>query len=156
MPNASLSFDHVHLVAKDPHATAAWYVEKLCGEVTRTADVKGAPQVYVALGGFIVIVRGQRPAESVKDKPGLEWGVDHFGLRVRDDFDGFCTSLKGKGVKNVQGYGWGDLHVRVTVEVPAKLTAEQRAKLQEFADSCGRDVNPKSQGFFEKAKNLFR
>jgi molecular chaperone DnaJ len=69
---------------------------------------------------------------------------------------GTVFRLKGKGVKNVQGYGWGDLHVRVTVEVPTKLNAQQRAKLQEFADSCDRDVNPKSQGFFEKAKNLFR
>lgn len=69
---------------------------------------------------------------------------------------GTVFRLKGKGVKNVQGYGWGDLHVRVTVEVPAKLNAQQRARLQEFADSCDRDVNPKSQGFFEKAKNFFR
>jgi molecular chaperone DnaJ len=69
---------------------------------------------------------------------------------------GTVFRLKGKGVKNVQGYGWGDLHVRVTVEVPAKLNAQQRARLQEFADSCDRDVNPKSQSFFEKAKSLFR
>ena len=69
---------------------------------------------------------------------------------------GTVFRLKGKGVKNVQGYGWGDLHVRVTVEVPTKLSAQQRAKLQEFADSCDREVNPKSQGFFEKAKSLFR
>ncbi len=98
MANASLSFDHVHLVAKDPHSTAAWYVEKLGGEVVRSADVKGAPQVYVSLGGFIVIVRGQRPSESAQDKPGLEWGVDHFGLRVQGDFDGYCGDLRGKGV----------------------------------------------------------
>jgi len=29
--------------------------------------------------------------------------------------------LKGKGVRNVQGYGQGDLHVRVTVEIPSRL-----------------------------------
>jgi molecular chaperone DnaJ len=69
---------------------------------------------------------------------------------------GTVFRLKGKGVKNVQGYGWGDLHVRVTVEVPTKLNAEQRARLQEFANLCDRDVNPKTQSFFEKAKKLFR
>ena len=69
---------------------------------------------------------------------------------------GAVFRLKGKGVRNVQGYGWGDLHVRVTVEVPTKLNAEQRARLQEFGDSCGGDVNPRIQSFFEKAKNLFR
>ena len=69
---------------------------------------------------------------------------------------GSVFRLKGKGVKNVQGYGWGDLHVRVSVEVPTSLNPEQRAKLQEFADMCDRNVNPKTQSFFEKAKNLFR
>ena len=98
MTNASLSFDHVHLVAKDPKATASWYVEKLGGEVVRDIEVKGAPQVYVSIAGALVIVRGQRPSESANEKPGLQWGVDHFGLRVKGDFDGFCGELKRKGV----------------------------------------------------------
>jgi lactoylglutathione lyase len=98
MPQASLGFDHVHLVAKDARATARWYVDKLGGEILRDLEVKGAPQVYVSFNGFIVIVRGQRPAESARDKAGLEWGVDHFGLRVKGDFDGFCSGLKDKGV----------------------------------------------------------
>jgi catechol 2,3-dioxygenase-like lactoylglutathione lyase family enzyme len=98
MPQASIAFDHVHLVAKDPNATAQWYVEKLGGEISRSLEVRGAPQVYVSLGGFIVIVRGQRPQELADVKPGLQWGVDHFGLRIRGDFDGFCAGLKGKGV----------------------------------------------------------
>jgi molecular chaperone DnaJ len=59
-------------------------------------------------------------------------------------------------VKNLQGYGHGDLHVRITLEVPTHLTAAQKAKLQEFAELCDENVNPISRGFFEKAKNLFR
>jgi catechol 2,3-dioxygenase-like lactoylglutathione lyase family enzyme len=98
MPETSLAFDHVHLVAQNPRATADWYVEKLGGRIVRSLDVKGAPQVYVSFGGFIIIVRGQRPAESAKDKPGLQWGVDHFGVRVKGDFDGFCDGLRRKGV----------------------------------------------------------
>ena len=98
MSNVSLSFDHVHLVAKDPHAAALWYVEKLGGEIMRSGEVRGAPQIYVAIAGAMVIVRGERPTESADDKPGLQWGVDHFGLRVKGDFDGFCAELRGKGV----------------------------------------------------------
>ena len=64
--------------------------------------------------------------------------------------------VKGKGVRNLQDQSHGDLHVRVQVEVPTRLTAEQKAKLQEFAELCDEDVNPISKGFFEKAKNLFR
>ena len=98
MPETSLAFDHVHLVAKNPQVTAAWYVEKLGGRIARSLDVKGAPQIYVSFGGFIVIVRGERPAEAAEDKPGLQWGVDHFGVRVTGDFDGFCDGLRKQGV----------------------------------------------------------
>jgi molecular chaperone DnaJ len=69
---------------------------------------------------------------------------------------GAMFRLKGKGVKNVQGYGYGDLHVRVMVEVPTHLTAAQKAKLQEFAELCNGKESPLSQGFFEKAKKLFK
>jgi molecular chaperone DnaJ len=68
---------------------------------------------------------------------------------------GVLFRLKGKGIKNIQGYGIGDLHVRINVEVPTHLNAAQKAKLQEFAELCDERVNPISQGFFEKAKNLF-
>ena len=63
---------------------------------------------------------------------------------------------KGNGVKNLQGYGHGDLHVRVQVEVPTHLNAEQRNKLQEFAALCDGKEAPIAQGFFEKAKKFFK
>lgn len=69
---------------------------------------------------------------------------------------GTMFRLRGKGVKNLQGYGNGDLHVRINVEVPTQLTSAQRGKLQEFAEACDENVNPISRSFFEKAKNLFR
>ena len=98
MPSATVGFDHVHLVAEDPKSTAQWYADNLGGKIVRSGDVKGAPQVYVSFGGFIVIVRGQRPAETASAKGGLEWGIDHFGVRVKGDFDGFCSELRQKGV----------------------------------------------------------
>ncbi len=69
---------------------------------------------------------------------------------------GTMFRLRGKGVKNLQGYGHGDLHVRINVEVPTHLTHAQKAKLQEFAETCDESVNPISKSFFEKAKSLFR
>ena len=98
MPDTTLAFDHVHLVSQDPQTAANWYVDKLGGKITRSGDVRGAPQVYIAIAGAMVIVRGQRPAEKAAAKPGLQWGVDHFGLQVKGDFDGFCAELKRKGV----------------------------------------------------------
>jgi molecular chaperone DnaJ len=69
---------------------------------------------------------------------------------------GMTFRVKGKGVKNLQGYGHGDLHVRVQVEVPTRLNSEQRAKLQEFAGLLDGQETPISQGFFEKAKKFFK
>jgi molecular chaperone DnaJ len=68
---------------------------------------------------------------------------------------GTMFRLKGKGVKNIQGYGHGDLHVRMNVEVPTHLSTAQKAKLEEFAELLSGKENPLSQSFFEKAKNLF-
>jgi molecular chaperone DnaJ len=69
---------------------------------------------------------------------------------------GTMLRLKGKGVKNIQGYGHGDLHVRVNVEVPTHMTSAQKTKLQEFAELCNGKESPLSQSFFEKAKKLFQ
>jgi molecular chaperone DnaJ len=63
--------------------------------------------------------------------------------------------LKNRGIKSLQGYGHGDLLVRVVVEVPQHLTGAQKSKLQEFADLCDEKTNPRNQSFFEKAKKLF-
>ena len=68
---------------------------------------------------------------------------------------GTVFRLKGKGIKNVQGYGVGDLHVRVSVEVPTQLNPEQTEKLKKFAELCDDKVNPISTSFLEKAKKFF-
>ena len=69
---------------------------------------------------------------------------------------GAAFRVKGKGVKNLQGYGHGDLHVRIRVRVPSHLNAEQKAKLREFAALSSEDAHPTDKGLFGKAKNLFR
>ncbi len=64
--------------------------------------------------------------------------------------------LRGKGVPSLSNSGSGDLHVRVIVEVPVKLSREQRVKLEEFSAICDESVNPRMKNFFDLAKNLFR
>ncbi len=103
----------------------------------------------------------EMPISFVQAALGVELEVPSLGGKVPLEIPagtqhGTVFRIKGKGVKNVQGYGWGDLHVRVAVEVPAHLNAAQKAKLQEFAALCDEKVNPISRSFFEKARNLFR
>jgi lactoylglutathione lyase len=97
--NAKLSFDHVHVISEDPHAAAEWYVEKLGGEIEKSTEARGAPQITLRFAGAAVIVRGRRPGEQVEKKAGLQWGTDHFGFTVSEDLDGFCDGLRHKGVR---------------------------------------------------------
>ncbi|HTI69059.1 MAG TPA: molecular chaperone DnaJ [Candidatus Limnocylindria bacterium] len=69
--------------------------------------------------------------------------------------NGSTFRLKGRGVKDLQGYGVGDLRVSVTVEVPAKLNSAQRESLAEFAKLCDENVHPRAKGFLERAKSFF-
>ena len=69
---------------------------------------------------------------------------------------GQMFKLRGKGLVHVNGREHGDLLVRVMVEVPTRLNAGQRAKLEEFAELCGEENTPLRKSFFERAKEFFR
>jgi molecular chaperone DnaJ len=64
--------------------------------------------------------------------------------------------LRGKGIVNIDGRGRGDLLARVVVEVPTRLNAEQRQKLEEFAALCHAENSPLHKRFFDRAKDFFR
>jgi molecular chaperone DnaJ len=68
---------------------------------------------------------------------------------------GTVFKLRHKGMPHLRGSGHGQLLVRVAVEVPTKLTAAQRAKLEEFAGSCGDHNTPITKSFLERAKEFF-
>jgi molecular chaperone DnaJ len=88
------------------------------------------------------------------DVPTLE-GKAHVKIPVGTQ-SGQMFKLRGKGIQHVNGRERGDLLVRVMVEVPIHLNAEQRAKLQEFAELCGEENTPLRKSFFDRAKEFFR
>lgn len=63
--------------------------------------------------------------------------------------------LKGKGLARLGSYGRGDQLVRVIVETPTKLSAEQKDLLKKFDESGLESTHPMHHNFFEKVKNLF-
>jgi molecular chaperone DnaJ len=64
--------------------------------------------------------------------------------------------IKGKGLPNPHG-GRGDLYVSIRVEVPSKLTREQRRLLEELGNSLKVQNKPveHSSSFFDKVKDIF-
>ena len=69
---------------------------------------------------------------------------------------GQVFKLRDKGIVNVNGRDRGDLMARLMVEVPTRLNAEQRQKLEEFSELCGDENTPLHKGFFDRAKEFFR
>jgi molecular chaperone DnaJ len=64
--------------------------------------------------------------------------------------------LRGGGMPVLQGFGRGDQRVLVNVQVPRRLTEEQRTALEQFEQSAGDDTYRRDEGFFEKLKSAFR
>jgi molecular chaperone DnaJ len=55
-------------------------------------------------------------------------------------------TLKGKGLPDISGRSKGDEHVIIKVQIPNKLTAEQRDLLRQFAASTGERVQEANEG----------
>lgn len=68
---------------------------------------------------------------------------------------GTVFRLRNHGIKSLRGNFKGDQLVRIEVEVPKKLSSEQRESLEQFAVACGDAEHPVGEGFFNKAKRFF-
>ncbi len=75
----------------------------------------------------------------------------HPGTQPGDIF-----KLKGKGIQHLNAKGRGDQYVRVTIEVPRNLNAEQKKILHEFDKSCSSSNYQKRSSFFDKVKKMFK
>jgi molecular chaperone DnaJ len=65
---------------------------------------------------------------------------------------GKVLTLKGKGVPRLRGAGRGDQMVVINVEVPTKLSPEQRKLLEQLGKSLGHEVHPQERGFLDWLK----
>lgn len=108
MSNPAFKFDHVHIISENPKASAAWYVEMFGARIAADTIARGAPQIFVDLGGVTILIRGRRPGEDpVAGSPirpyadfssHNTWGTDHFGFMYNGDLTAFCNELSAKGV----------------------------------------------------------
>ncbi|GGH84934.1 molecular chaperone DnaJ [Pullulanibacillus pueri] len=65
--------------------------------------------------------------------------------------------LKGKGIKNVRGYGQGDQHVTVNVVTPKHLSDKERELFKQLAEISGTPLTEvQNENFFSKVKRAFK
>lgn len=77
---------------------------------------------------------------------------------------GTSFRLRGRGFPKLRGYGKGDQNVRVTVQTPKNLSAEQKDLLRKFAGMApavedaakGKAKETKTRGFFNKVKDAMK
>jgi molecular chaperone DnaJ len=68
---------------------------------------------------------------------------------------GQVFTMRGKGVPRLRKSGRGDEHVIVNVDIPSKLSKEQRALFEQLASSLGTTPKPQEKGFLDKLNDLF-
>lgn len=70
---------------------------------------------------------------------------------------GKILRLKGKGIKDLNGYGRGDQLVHINVWTPQQLSSEERETLESLRQSANFQPKPgkNEKGFFDKMKDFF-
>lgn len=88
--------------------------------------------------------------------------VPSVGGKVKIKIDpgtqsGKVLRLRGKGLKDINGYETGDQLIYVNVWTPKKLTAEERSVLENLRSSTNFEPHPDAneKGFFERMKEFF-
>jgi molecular chaperone DnaJ len=88
--------------------------------------------------------------------------VPSIGGKVRIKIEpgtqsGKILRLRGKGLKDINGYGTGDQLIYINVWTPKKLSTEEKAKLEGFRASPNFQPHPDAndKGFFERMKEYF-
>ena len=100
-----------------------------------------APMVKAALGGELEIPTIDGDRAKVTIPPGAQ-----TGRRFR---------VKGKGMPDLHTGQVGDLYVKVMLDVPTKLSNQQRTLLEEFARISGEHVDS-AESIKEKIKKVFK
>ncbi|MFO7871606.1 MAG: molecular chaperone DnaJ [Kiritimatiellia bacterium] len=63
--------------------------------------------------------------------------------------------LRGEGLRSVEGYGRGDLHVQVQVEVPVRLNSAQKKLVKQLGGDLKESSYKRSEEFYRKAEGFF-
>ncbi|MBI4055009.1 MAG: molecular chaperone DnaJ [Elusimicrobia bacterium] len=92
---------------------------------------------HAALGTLLEIATLNQEKAKIKVPAGTQSGTV---FRVRE-----------MGMPRLQRRGYGDLMVKILVEIPQDLTERQRELLQEFSKTLGEEESSSPRGFFKRA-----
>jgi len=103
----SYEYDHFHLFTSDPKATAEWYRRMFGAEIIESLQSDGKIRVDMKLCGMMVYLSDGKLAARLEKNPAGQpdpapprayFGLDHFGLRVKN-LDAAVEELKKRGAE---------------------------------------------------------
>lgn len=103
--------------------------------------------LYVSVPDAILGCSAEIPTVNSKVKIKVDAGTQ----------SGKVLRLKGKGLPDINGYGNGDLLVRINVFIPQDVTKEDKKLLEQLRESdCFNPQSKRNETFFTKIKNAFK
>ncbi|MEL7586979.1 MAG: molecular chaperone DnaJ [Prolixibacteraceae bacterium] len=103
--------------------------------------------LFINMPDFILGTTAEIPTVDSKVKVKIEPGTQPEKI----------LRLRGKGLPDINGYGKGDLLVRIHAWIPRKITAEERKMLEKLQQSPSFQDTPGAgdKNFFEKMRDIF-
>lgn len=101
----AVKFHHIHLKARDPEKTAAWY-GRAFGFKVASSVVRPAGDTFITCltpDGTTVVISGQKTGEQLPPgSTGTHLGLEHFAVAT-EDFDADLARLKSLGAPVIDG-----------------------------------------------------
>jgi len=68
---------------------------------------------------------------------------------------GKVITLRSKGIAHLRGSGRGDELIIIDVDIPTRLSADQRKLFEQLAGTLGSEVHPREKSFLDVLKDVF-
>jgi molecular chaperone DnaJ len=136
------------------------------GEPARSNTVRGDLHVYVSIKQHPLLVRQgddllcQVPVPFAAAAIGGTVAIPTLSGQEELDIppgtqNGQVITLRKKGLPQIHGTRRGDQHVQIYIEVPQKLTQQQRQLLEAYAKTENDNIAPKRKSFLDALKEHF-
>jgi lactoylglutathione lyase len=93
------TFHHLHLLSRDPRATAQYYQKMFDAKILETVQSDGKARIDLDLNGLPIFILRVAPEENLPSSlPSPYLGLDHFGLLV-NNLDEAAAELVKRGAE---------------------------------------------------------
>jgi lactoylglutathione lyase len=93
------TFYHLHLLSRDPKATAQYYHKMFDAKILETVQSDGKARIDLDLNGLPIFILRVAPEENLPSSPSSPYlGLDHFGLLV-NNLDEAAAELARRGAE---------------------------------------------------------